>query len=246
VRVYRGGPALIACFMFFSGCTLFSPVNIDTKKNVLDNIPVDLPRETTHSATLLVLTPETMPPYATTQVAYSTQAYQIAYFSKNEWAEAPSQMIQPLIVQTLRNTHYFSEVLSSPYFGHHTFELRIEILEPRQDFASEPAMLQLAMRISLCRDATNQVVAIKELSVSQPMSERTPYAGVRFVKIRVFANGHSAGHRVDRGGKRSGRFRLEPFAQAHLRHRTAPTAAVSHSRLHRDSQSASPFAFRLS
>jgi cholesterol transport system auxiliary component len=157
---------------------LFSPVNMDAKKNVLDNIPVDLPRETTHSATLLVLTPETVPPYATTQMAYSTQAYQIAYFTKNEWAETPSKMIQPLIAQTLLNTHYFSDVLSPPYFGHHTFGLRIEILQLKQDFASEPAMLQLAMRVSLSHDATNQVVATKELSVSQPMSERTPYAGV--------------------------------------------------------------------
>jgi cholesterol transport system auxiliary component len=111
-------------------------------------------------------------------MAYSTQAYQIAYFTKNEWAETPSQMMQPLIVQTLRNTHYFSEVLSPPYFGRHTFGLRIEILELKQDFTSEPATLQLTMRISLSRDATNQVIATKELSASQPMADRNPYAGV--------------------------------------------------------------------
>jgi cholesterol transport system auxiliary component len=119
-----------------------------------------------------------MPAYATTQMAYSTQAYQIAYFSKNEWAETPSQMIQPLIVKTLRNTHYFSEVLSPPDFGRHTFALRIEILELKQDFTSEPAMLQLAMHIYLSREATNQIVATKELSVREPMPERNPYAGV--------------------------------------------------------------------
>jgi cholesterol transport system auxiliary component len=173
-----GRPALIACLALFSGCTLFSPVNVDTKKNVLNNIPLDLRSERTRPATLLVLEPETTPAYATTQMAYSTQAYQIAYFTKNDWAETPSQMIQPLIVQTLRNTRYFSEVLSPPDFGRHTFVLRSEILELKQDFTSEPAMLQLAMRISLSRDATNQVVATKELSVSQPMAERTPYAGV--------------------------------------------------------------------
>jgi cholesterol transport system auxiliary component len=172
-----GRPALIACAAFLSGCTLFSPINVDTKKNVLNNIPLDLRSERTHAATLLVMEPETMPAYATTQMAYSTQAHQIAYFTKNEWAETPSQMIQPLIVQTLRNTHYFSEVLSPPDFGRHTFGLRIEILELKQDFTSEPAMLRLAMRISLSR-ATNQVVASKQLSVSQPMSEKTPYAGV--------------------------------------------------------------------
>jgi cholesterol transport system auxiliary component len=178
VKVGVGGPALIACVVLISGCALFSPINIDTKKNVLDNIPHDLPSEKTHPATLLVLIPETTPAYATTQMAYSTEAYQVAYFTKNEWAETPSQMIQPLVVQTLRNTHYFSEVLSPPYFGHHTFGLRIEILELTQDFTSEPAMLQLAMRISLSREATNQVVATKEFSVSQPMRERNSYAGV--------------------------------------------------------------------
>jgi cholesterol transport system auxiliary component len=173
-----GRPALIACAVFFSGCTLFSPVNIDTKKHVLNNIPLDLPSESTHSATLLVLVPDTLPAYATTQIAYSTQAYQIAYFSKNEWAATPSQMIQPLIVKTLRNTHYFSEVLSPPYFGHHTFSLHVEILELKQDFTSEPATLQLAMRIYLNREATNQIIAAKELSVREPMPERNPYAGV--------------------------------------------------------------------
>jgi cholesterol transport system auxiliary component len=178
VKIDMGRPALIACVVLFSGCALFSPVKIDTKKNILNNTPLDLPSETTHSATLLVLVPETMPAYATTQMAYSTQAYQIAYFSQNEWAETPSQMIQPLIVKTLRNTHYFSEVLSPPYFGRHTFALHVEILELKQDFTSEPATLQLAMRIYLIREATNQIIAAKELSVREPMSERNPYAGV--------------------------------------------------------------------
>jgi cholesterol transport system auxiliary component len=173
-----GGLFWIACILFLAGCTLFSPLNIDTKKNVLNSIPLDLPVERTHPATLLVLNPETIPAYATTKMAYSTQAYQIGYFTKNEWAETPSQMIQPLIVQTLRDTHYFSDVLSPPYFGRHTFGLRVEILELKQDFTSTPATLQLALRISLSRDATNQIVATKELSISQPMSERNPYAGV--------------------------------------------------------------------
>jgi cholesterol transport system auxiliary component len=178
VKIDMGRPALIACVVLFSGCALFSPVKIDKKKNVLNNTPLDLPSETTRSATLLVLVPETMPAYATTQMAYSTQAYQIAYFSQNEWAETPSQMIQPLIVKTLRSTHYFSEVMSPPYFGHHTFALHVEILELKQDFTSEPATLQLAMRIYLSREPTNQIIATKELSVREPMSERNPYAGV--------------------------------------------------------------------
>ena len=179
MKVGMGRATLNALYVvLLSGCTLFSPVKIDTTKNVLNNIPLDLPSEKTHSTTLLVLVPETTPIYTTTRMAYTTQAYQVAYFSRNEWAETPSQMIQPLIVKTLRSTHYFSEVLSPPHFGRHTFALRTEILELKQDFTSEPAMLQLAMRFDLSREATNQVIATKELSVREPMMERNPYAGV--------------------------------------------------------------------
>jgi cholesterol transport system auxiliary component len=87
-------------------------------------------------------------------------------------------MIQPLIVTALRDTHYFSEILSPPYFSHHTFTLRTEILELKQDFTSEPAILQLTMRFYLSCEATNQVIWTKERSVREPMRERNPDAGV--------------------------------------------------------------------
>jgi len=169
---------VVLCVALLSDCALLSPVKTDTKKYALNDIPLDLPSERTHSTTLLVFIPETKPLYATTQMAYTTQAYQIAYFSQNEWAETPSQMIQPLIVETLRDTHYFSDVMSSPDLGRHTFTLRSEILEIKQDFTSEPAMLQLTMRFNLSREATNEVIATKELSVHEPIRERNPYAGV--------------------------------------------------------------------
>jgi len=139
---------------------------------------MDTPSEKTQPASLLVLPPETEPIYDTTQMAYTTRAYEIGYFTQNEWAERPSQMMQPLIVQTIRNTYRFSEVLSPPHFGHHTYALRTEIQELRQDFTSDPATLRLALRFQLSRETTNQLIATKELSAQEAMLEKTPYAGV--------------------------------------------------------------------
>ena len=179
MKAYMGTASFVAlCVVLCAGCALLSPVKIDTKKYVLDRIPLDLPIAQAHSATLLVLVPETDPIYATTQMAYTSQAYQIAYFSQNEWAETPSQMIQPLIVETLRRTHYFSEILAPPHFGSHTYALRTEILELKQDFSSNPAILRLTMRFYLSREVTAQVIATKELSVQEPLRDRSPYAGV--------------------------------------------------------------------
>jgi cholesterol transport system auxiliary component len=166
------------CLCVLSGCALVSPVEVEAKKHVLDKIPIDTPSEKTHPATLLVLAPETEPIYDTTQMAYMTRAHEVGYFSQNEWAETPSRMMQPLIVQTIRNTHRFSEVVSPPHFGHHTYALRTEIQELRQDFTSDPATLRLALRFQLSRETTNQLIATKELSVQEAMLEKTPYAGV--------------------------------------------------------------------
>jgi len=166
------------CILSLSGCTLFSPVHMDTKTYALSTIPDDFPMQRTHAATLLVLVPESAPAYATPRMAYSSQQYQIAYFSQNEWVATPAQMLQPLIVETLQRTHYFSEVLSSPFFGRPTFSLRTEIIELTQDFSSDPAVLRLTMRCYLTRETSHQVVATKELSTQELLSERNPYAGV--------------------------------------------------------------------
>src|SRR6476646_1095177 len=111
MRIAIGAPTLgVLCVVLLSACSLFSPVKTETRKSLLDSVPLETPSEKTREATLLVLIPETAPVYATTQMAYTTEAHQVAYFSQNEWAATPSQMIQPLIVETLRNTHLFSAV----------------------------------------------------------------------------------------------------------------------------------------
>lgn len=159
------------------GCTLFSPAEVEVKKELLSKIPLELPEERTRPASLLIFAPETPPIYDTTQMAYSIRPYEVAYFSKIEWAEKPSRMIQGLLVQTLRNTRYFNAVLTPPHTGRYTHALRSEILELKQDFTSNPAMLQLVMRFHLS-GATDQAIASKEISVREPLREKTPYAGV--------------------------------------------------------------------
>src|SRR5262249_9060468 len=84
-----------------AGCSFFSPVKTDSpNKYLLNRIPAVVPTKPTRSITLLVFAPETQPIFNTTQMAYTIKPYQIAYFSKNQWAETPTEMLQPLLVQT--------------------------------------------------------------------------------------------------------------------------------------------------
>jgi cholesterol transport system auxiliary component len=161
-----------------AGCALLSAPPVQTSKQILNKMPPELPQRASNGAVLMVYPPQTRPAYDTTEMAYTTRPYEIAYFSQHEWAETPAQMIQPLIVGTLQNTHFFSAVLTPPYAGRYSYALRTEISELIADFTSEPAALQLSLRFQLSEGATGGIVASKVISIREPMQQKTPYAGV--------------------------------------------------------------------
>lgn len=173
--------AAILSILAMAGCTVLSPVDIETTKAMITKLPPELASAMPQrhaQATLLVLPPETRPLYDTTQMAYTIKPYQIAYFSRNEWGATPSQMLQPLLVKTLENTRAFREVLVPPYSGAYAYVLRTEILELTQDFTSEPPALQLSLRFQLNDGASNRIIASKDIMLREPMQQKTPYAGV--------------------------------------------------------------------
>jgi cholesterol transport system auxiliary component len=172
-----GAPLIALAVAVVTGCALLTPATVETRKEMLTKIPVDLVERKTHPATLLVFPPETSSVYDTTQMAYVIQPYQIAYFSGTEWGEKPPQMIHPLLVQTLQKAGYFSAVVTPPFMGHYSYALRTEILTLEQDFSSEPATLRLSLRIQLIAQAGNQVIATKEIDMRELMREKTPHGG---------------------------------------------------------------------
>ena len=160
-----------------SGC--LSSVKLKPETNYTLNAVPDVAKKRTHPITLMVLLPETDAAYNTTQMVYSQNPYQIAYYDKNRWAETPGQMLQPLIVQALQNTHYFHAVLTPPIaYGRYQYVLSTQILQLKQDYSRRPVMARLTTRAELIRIASNQVVATKEFTVSVPMQQYTPYGGV--------------------------------------------------------------------
>jgi len=169
---------VILCLtILLTGC--LSPVKSNNNETyMLYRTPDALPKKHKHPVSLMVQMPYAVPVYDTTQMAYTTLPYKISYFSQNSWAETPSQMIEPLIVQTLQKAHYFKNVVSAPYVGHYDYLLSTTILMLEQDFLYEPSVVRFKMRAQLSNAATSRVVATKEFSVTQPVRLNSPYGGV--------------------------------------------------------------------
>jgi cholesterol transport system auxiliary component len=169
----------VAACLAVTGCALLSaPPKVIIEKAVLSEVPHDLPQRASRGDTVLVFPPKTTPLYDTTQMAYSTQPHEVAYFSEREWAETPSQMLYPLLVRTLENTDAFRAVLTEPFGARYTYALRTEILELIQDFRTDSASLVLSLRFQLTDYGAKTVIATKEVSVREPMRDRNSYAGV--------------------------------------------------------------------
>jgi cholesterol transport system auxiliary component len=145
---------------------------------LLTKTPDYFPKKHTRSATVLVLMPVASNIYNTDSMAYTRRAYEVGYFSQNRWAETPPQMLQPLIVQTLQNTHYFKAIASPPFLGRYDFVLDTQILTLQQDYTQVPAKLQFFVRVQITKVATNRVKATKEFKLEVPMQQYTPYGGV--------------------------------------------------------------------
>jgi|SRR5215472_1364544 len=175
----RRALGVVTACLIVTGCALLStPPKINVEKAVLTEVPDDAPQRTSRGDTVLVFPPKTTPLYDTTQMAYCTQPHEVAYFSEREWGETPSQMLYPLAVKTLENTHAFRAVLTEPFGARYTYALRTEILELIQDFGPDSASLVLSLRFQLTDYGAKTVIATREVSVREPMRERNSYAGV--------------------------------------------------------------------
>jgi cholesterol transport system auxiliary component len=158
-----------------AGCSL-APVDVETRKAVLSALPADIPAATPVASTLLVLPTHAAAAYDTTQMAYSTAPYEVAYFARNEWADTPAHMLNALLVRTIDGMRRFRAVAAGPQTARPDYALATELIELRQDFTVEPPLACLALRAEL-RDAQGRTFASKTFETSAPMAARSPQAG---------------------------------------------------------------------
>lgn len=167
---------IVIAMLLLSSCSVFAPV-ADKTTYLIDTVPSVI-KTRTRPVTIVVAMPETVPVYNTTEMAYTRRPYQIGYFALNRWAETPSEMLQPLLVQSLQNTHFFRAVLTSPYIGNRGYVLNTQIIRLIQDYTFVPARVELTLRVQLFSSSSSRILGTKELTVYEPIIPVCPYSGV--------------------------------------------------------------------
>ena len=176
MRAARSCSLLLA--LALSACALGPVAEPPVTHSLIDQLPTDLPRRPASSFTLLVFPPQARPAVDTTQMAYALQPHQLAYYARNQWAETPPQMLQPLLVRSLAATGAFAAVVTPPQSSTGTLGLRTEIVDLVQDYTQQPPVLRLALRVRLSDERAQKVLGTREIEVREPMEQKAPAAGV--------------------------------------------------------------------
>ncbi len=170
---------LITALLLMSACSMFSPVKTETATTYLINAsPSPSTKRPNGHINLLVSTPSADSIYDTTDIAYTTRPYQIGYFVKSNWAQPPTQMLQPLLIQTLRKTRYFHEVSGAGGAVTYNFMLNTHLVKLQQDYSRWPHQLHFVLRAELIDLSTSHLVASKEFAVHEIIPQNDTYAGV--------------------------------------------------------------------
>lgn len=160
-----------------AGCSLLAPVEEPVTAAVLERLPDDVPRASRGPETLLVHRVESPQRIDTRQMAYSLRPHHFAYFARNEWAESPARMLQPLLVRTLEATGRFAAVVTPPASGAQ-FALHTELEELLQDFGGDAPLLRLTLRLRLVEERGRRTLAVRVIALQEAMRQGTPHAGV--------------------------------------------------------------------
>lgn len=184
MRIGKLSTAIIAAFitLMLSACSAVKITPATTY--MISAIPYNVVQRHAGTDTMMVLRPETIPAYDTMQMAYSKCPFQISYYAKNQWAETPSQMLQPLIVKALQCTHHYHAVVTPPYVGSYEYSLNTQIIELLQDYSSPcHPRLRLKVRAQIVGIVDSEVIATKEFCIVVPMRCCSPYGGVLAANI---------------------------------------------------------------
>ena len=111
-------------------------------------------------------------------MAYRRRPHEIEYFAYHRWADAPARMLDPLLLRAAAHSGLFRSVVEPGAAVRADLRLESRLLQLLQLSRTDPGELQLALRVNLIDVASGRVLTGRTLRVTEPMTERGPYAGV--------------------------------------------------------------------
>lgn len=130
------------------------------------------------TGTLLVSVPRAKAGFRTQRMAYSVREHEVRYFALNQWADTPSRMLLPSLVESLERTKIWRTVVQMPSTIRGDFRLDTENVEVQQEFFQQPSRVRLTLRMQLTGLRDHRSMGTREFTVLEDAPSDDPYGGV--------------------------------------------------------------------
>lgn len=173
--------AIICLFLslLLSACSLFEPIKIPPTHYFTLAIPDahwDCPIQR-GCHTILVNQPRAYAVYNTPRMIYIPACYEIQYFVQNRWVDIPTQMLQPLLINSLQHTGYFQAIINTPSTTYYDWVLNTQLLSFHQEFICFPSRFRITLRAQLIDARSRHIIATQDFVAVEIAPHDDPYGG---------------------------------------------------------------------
>lgn len=175
----RHAGAFAVWAVLLAGCVGMQPPQAEAPASyVLDARPAERSARPLRDVVLVVSVPRARAGYETAQMAFVRAPYELEYFTKSRWADTPSRMLAPLLVQALEQAGGFRAVVQAPSAVPADLRLDTELIRLQQNFATRPPQVELALRAQLVDVRNQRVLATAEFEEIEITPREDAYGGV--------------------------------------------------------------------
>ena len=166
--------------LLVSGCTLLpAPKQTASERYVLEYTPAAHVPPAAHRPVLVVNTPAANGAYDSARIAYLQQQYGLRYYVRSRWADAPANMLVPLLVEAINAGGRVEAVGANSGGVAATLRLDSTLLRFYQDFTDHPSRMRITLRVQLVDLQAQRVIAARVFDIQQPAPTDDTYGGVQ-------------------------------------------------------------------
>lgn len=127
---------------------------------------------------VLISLPEAIPGYQSNHMLYKKKPHTLSHFAHNNWISSPANMLYPLIIQSIENSHYFFAVASGPDADKTDYRVDTQLIKLQQNFLKKPSVIEFVVKGVVTHIPDNQVVSSRMFTQIVACPQESPYGGV--------------------------------------------------------------------
>jgi cholesterol transport system auxiliary component len=134
---------------------------------------------------LLVEVPHAAAGYESNRMVYTRQAQTQEVFANSTWADTPSRMLAPMLVERLQQSGQFQAVLLAPTAAKSSLRLDTTIVQLQQDFLQVPSRVHLRLQVTLLDNDTREVRAWRTINITSDATSEDAAGGAKAANAAV-------------------------------------------------------------